>query len=662
MEKTNQQSEPRITTPRIEIPATAILEHCPDNVQFFIEDIVREVKNRGGRNFNYEFSAMKAVAESLGLDPTKPENAEALTIERINGIRAQVKAAVQVSYDLTHKKKKKALPVKSPQEPEDPQPQPQPEEPVPELSTQPNAEPTTSEELPDEATIANLDRKALQELITKLRHKKEKLQETIDFAKNAYKRKGPQETHITAEQALANPEQIKDCYTFRDLAANTPGLTVEQQIALLNSGINLAKKEEVFVAAIEMLARLASIYKMGGKLEKALGTHEEILCLQAKIGNQYPGNVRRNISAIIELSNRISNRISNRTTNAQKPERRPLPEVEFPTPATPENVLRACHDLATTKKFDEGEAMATKATERFITDDRFKMQKIGFQTAGMILAKPSIIPGLRTEQLIAASYTLERAGESELAIKCLKELLARNISPRARETCERRMSKISTELAAQRRPQSQPAAQPAAVPVPAPAPTPAPAPMPTTAPAPTPEPEPKPAQAPAPAPAPEPAPVPAPTFASPSTSATAQTPKKSEEPREKSQAEVAGDAASKLMAFLIGLDEASMAGQFGKGNGPKHQRRERGGNPWRKEEGGSVLIIPDDRIEGLTGQLEGILERSKGQLYAEHTDQTNRTNLEGMIEKGLLGGIRQGKLKLRLFRQIAQEITPIAEK
>jgi len=97
-----------------------------------------------------------------------------------------------------------------------------------------------------------------------------------------------------------------------------------------------------------------------------------------------------------------------------------------------------------------------------------------------------------------------------------------------------------------------------------------------------------------------------------------------------------------------------MAGQLEK-------RKERGGNPWRKEEGDSVLIIPDDRIEGLTRKLETILEESKGRLYAEHIAQTSRTNLEGMVEKGLLAGTRAGRLKLRLCKQIVQELDAITK-
>lgn len=78
---------------------------------------------------------------------------------------------------------------------------------------------------------------------------------------------------------------------------------------------------------------------------------------------------------------------------------------------------------------------------------------------------------------------------------------------------------------------------------------------------------------------------------------------------------------------------------------------------WKRAEGDSVLIIPEEKIEGLTEQLGKILE-TKELLYAEHVGQTDRTNLEGMMEKGngLLRGIRSGQLKIRLLKQIPAEL------
>lgn len=625
---------------------TAELEQCPENVQYLIREIVMQVRGttRGRRNPNLELAAMKAVADETGLDPTREENKEALTDEKIEGIRGQINSAVQASYDLTHRKKKRAAepsadaPTELP-----PQPgtadavtaiaAPQPEPPQPDTATKPQPEPLTPAEPeqalsqlilaelikttePDEATIAKitsaiekLDREQLQQLIKDLKKTRKNLQKVIDAVRDGCAKKRPLETNITAEQALAHPEQVKDCLTFRNLVANSQGLTAEQQIALLKSGIKLAKEEEIISATISMLIKLGVIYRRNGRSNEALETFEEVLRLQAENHHQKPEDIERTVAVIIEL------RSTAEATSATPPEKL---EVTFPTPRTAENVLRTCHDLATNRKFDEGEAMADMAMRHSTTDDKFEMQKIGFQATKLILAKPSIISSLQTRQLIAASFTLERAKELELAIKCLRELLTRNISPRARETSTGRIAKISAELDAQRRSQSQPAAQPAAVPAPAP--------------------------------------VPAPTPAT-----TPATPPQPEKPREKSQAEIARDTALELTTFLKGLDEESMAGQFEEKNKPKHQRRERGGNPWKKEEGDSILIIPDDRIEGLTKQLEGILERSNGRLHAEHIAQTGRDNLVGMVEKGLLGGIRQGKLKTRLFKQIAQEIAPIAE-
>ena len=83
--------------PTQEIPLTAELEQCPEAIQVIIGDIIKEVRGttRGRRNFSLEFSAMKTVASETGLDPTRPENHEAITAQQIEGIRTQVKTAVQ---------------------------------------------------------------------------------------------------------------------------------------------------------------------------------------------------------------------------------------------------------------------------------------------------------------------------------------------------------------------------------------------------------------------------------------------------------------------------------------------------------------------------------------------------------------------------------------
>jgi hypothetical protein len=512
---------------------------------------------------------MRAIAQETSLDPTKPENAEALTGKNVEGIRNQIKSAVQASYDLTHRKKKKEPAIQepaasAPEHTQQPEPSPTPEQqpdqdpgqdssPAPDTklsltttvlikileaaenqkdpqilqligenpdkeelrgliatlterrqqysatstalskalkiikSTFPGTVPATPSQEPDPSpppqsateppakakpeqepfqsileslisgkeldkeTIANLDREALQELIVKLRHAKERLQSATDATKDVYKEKGPQETHITVEQALANPEQVKDCYTFRNLVANNELLPAEQQIALLKSGIDLAKRKENPAAAIGMLIRLSTVYEKAGRIGEAIDTHEEVFILQVRAGNQRPENVKETLHVIMELNRNRT--LKGDRTNHQETSRQPPTEVRFPTPATPGNILRACHDLARAGKFDEGEAMANKAMVYLSMDDRFGMQKIGFQTAKIIIANPSTIKSLQTRQLIAANHTLERAGELELAIKCLEELLTRSISSHSRENCTARVEKIRKELEAQGKPQ-----------------------------------------------------------------------------------------------------------------------------------------------------------------------------------------------------------------
>jgi len=432
--------------PTQEIPLTAELGQCPEAIQVIIGDIIKEVRGttRGRRNFSLEFSAMRAVANSLSLDPTDPRNRGAITTEQINGIETQVRAAIQASYDLTHKRKKKPT-------------EPSTDAPL-EPNPQPNATTATAPEPGQispqsimaglsEETIAQLDGEHLQQLIKDLKKTRENLQRVIDVVRTECAKKRPQETNVTVEQALTHPEQVRNCFTFRNLVVDQD-LAIEQQITLLKSGIKLAKEEEMIRGAMGMLIRLGIVYERNGKFVEAIEAFEEVLRLQAENHHQKPEDIEKTVVKIIRL--RSAAKTTTKTNNVMAPKEL---EVTLPTPKTAENTLKACHNLATSRKFDEGEAMADMAIRYFTADDRFEMQKIGFQATKVILAKPSTIRSLQIKQLIAASFTLERAGELELAKRCLEELLTRTVSPRARQTSTERINKISAELSAQKRPQ-----------------------------------------------------------------------------------------------------------------------------------------------------------------------------------------------------------------
>jgi len=314
---------------KVGIPPAAELEQCPEAIQLLVGEIVREVRGttRGRRNFNLEFSAMRAIAKETGLDPTNPSNAEALATTNIEGIRAQVQAAVSTSYELTRKKSVKAAPEPKPEpaptsEPAAPAPEPAPTpEPTPDDPTTPNP-PLTQTKIPIEIYNAaetgntqeilrligeNPEEGFLRQLMDTLRERfegtsrrRKTLKTVMTAIEHFFKGKTRSiQEDISPDEAIAHPEQVKSPFTFLRLASHhsAPGKKVE----LLTIGIDRSTKEGKMGLVRDMLQAKARIHKQNNQPEKVIETLERLLRLQSEEPFQHKDGIRETVLKIEKL-------------------------------------------------------------------------------------------------------------------------------------------------------------------------------------------------------------------------------------------------------------------------------------------------------------------------------------------------------------------------
>ena len=302
------------------------------------------------------------------------------------------------------------------------------------------AERVTKEEITLEEALQDPEKVILTQTLVRLfqeaqnpAEKTQLLEELLARNKRENNQGAQARTLVTLARSLLHQKDYEKALEHTEEAIATIAKEPNQSIELLNRAIrerNIIKDMIKKAQRIHTLKNEVKTLSAEGRLEEALHKAKRLLRIQNEVGSD-PFDLADTSTTIQSLQTAITKSVVNPKSTIDTS--KPLEDCR------PYEIERRCKDLLERGQIDEAEQLIERGETIHPKAREIERQKVGIQSAKLIIENPSRISSLNSFKLITASYPLELLGQYDLAIRCLERLSTMTTTP---ENTERNTTRI----------------------------------------------------------------------------------------------------------------------------------------------------------------------------------------------------------------------------